>query len=299
MQVSSDVSVRRLVAIGIAVGVLFGSAVVPATDVYRCDDGAGGQVFSDRPCGERPERVRLRDSNVIKAPPVEGIRLQLLHAGRPIKSWTAATPTFTVWDEKRNTPKYTVRYHPGEDSYSFAGLVEGHYSINISIDANRENPANYPGDYRGSVRYPNIKGRDSIIPVNMEKLIRLVKPQDNRLPLVPWSTCDQVIALAPGTDLEWETLGPDVSYTFDIRRTECQPFKWKESVLNQRTTASRINLDLPVNAPGQIYTLTLKAHAAGGLPVGTLMTHGLGGYGWDYRFRIVGPPATPDRTMSK
>lgn len=262
---------------------------LPATEAYKCVDGAGNLTFSDKPCGDKHEKIQLKNPNLVTTPSSEeGIRFQLMHAGEPIKMLTTVAPTFSIWDESRKNPKYGTRYHPGENTYSFSGLAEGQYSVNISIDANRGNPGNYPGDFRGSFRYPVMNGLNTIIPVHMEKLIHLVKPQDNQFPLAPWgSSCNQVLTITPKTVLEWESLGPNVHYTFDVRRTVCEPFSWKESVLNQRVMDNRVALDLPVNKPGEMYTLTLKAHTTGGLPVGTLMTHGLNGYSWDYRFRIV------------
>jgi len=273
-------------------------AAASASEIYKCNDDRGRQVFSDKPCGDRAQRIELKDNDAQRRMKLEGTRLQLTYAGKPLKLLTQAVPTFSISTQDRKSPRHTVRYNVGEDSYSFNGLDEGQYSINVDVDANSTNPGNFPGDFRGHVRFPNIKSRDALIPVHMEQLIHLLKPQDNQLPLVPWgSGCAQVMSWVPGTVLEWESLGPGISYTVDIRRTECQPFAWKESTLSRRVLASRLDLDLPASKPNEMYTLTMKAHNTSGIPVGTLMTHGLSGYAWDYRFRIATPePKLPPTT---
>jgi len=278
---------RRILWIAPVAGL---AADLPAVEIYKCDNGRGGQVFSDKPCGDRAQRIELKDKDSPAHATHSGSALRLVYAGQPLRSIVAAAPTFSISNMNRERPKYSVRYNVSEDSYSFSGLDEGEYSINIEVDANTSNPGNFPGDYRGHARFTNIKGRSHIIPVHMERLIHLLKPQDNQLPLVPWgSGCEQVISVVPGTVLEWESLGSGVSYTLDIRRTECKPFGWKESSLSRRVTETRIPLDLQPNRPNEMYTLTMKAHDTSGTPVGTLMTHGLNGYGWDYRFRIGKP----------
>jgi len=60
-----------------------------------------------------------------------------------------------------------------------------------------------------------------------------------------------------------------------------------------RSHESRVELLIPANAPNQMYTLTMKAHSASGIPVGTLMTHGLRRKSWHYRFRIMGSKSKP------
>jgi hypothetical protein len=57
-------------------------------------------------------------------------------------------------------------------------------------------------------------------------------------------------------------------------------------VLDGTTTDLRVSLALPPNGANDFYLLNLSGRRGVGQVVGSLITHGRGGMGWDYRFRV-------------
>jgi hypothetical protein len=137
----------------------------------------------------------------------------------------------------------------------------------------------------------------AVVTVDMERIMHLTNPEDNSVPLADWgAVCSNKIEFETPVAIAWEPLGNDVTYSYSIVRTICQPFGFKNDVAGDRTTASRVVLDLPPNKEGEFYTLRLEAQKDN-RPVGSLMTHGANGWGWDYRFRVL-PKRGPTRTIS-
>ena len=56
--------------------------------------------------------------------------------------------------------------------------------------------------------------------------------------------------------------------------------------VTQATGDLRVSVPLPPNGPSDFYLLTLSGSRGTGKTVGSLITHGQGGMGWDYRFRV-------------
>jgi hypothetical protein len=56
-------------------------------------------------------------------------------------------------------------------------------------------------------------------------------------------------------------------------------------VASGTTAATELTLDLPPSAANEFYLFNLHARR-GDRTVGLITTHGQGGLGWDYRFRL-------------
>ena len=277
--------------------VIFASmtASAAAAEMYRCDDENGHVTFSDKSCGETAEKIRVElPRQSASSPPTveaEAIRMRLVHLDRPITELTSATPSLWLRDESNKSGgavKFSMRHNVKDQTFSISGIPDGRYGVGVTIDANAENPTNYPGDYYAWKTFTTTNKPGAVMLVHMERVIRMLQPQDNNFPLPLWgNACRKKIAFSGPLKFAWESLGPDVRYSYDVRRTVCEPFAMKESVVSDNTGATHVTLELPVSAPGEMYVLTLRAQGLAGQPVGTLMTHGHQGHGWDYRFRVT------------
>jgi len=166
-------------------------------------------------------------------------------------------------------------------------LTEDNYACNAEVDANTANPGLYPGDYKGTGHFSAHKTSTTSLNIDMERLIHLTRPEDNGKPMAGWGAAyfDEIRVNTP-VRFSWVPIEKDVHYTYTVKRTECDPFVIKEIVTGDTTDATNIALDLPVNREGEIYVLQIVARK-NGRNVGSLMTHGGNGWGWDYRFRVV------------
>jgi len=215
----------------------------------------------------------------------KGVRGRLTYDGRPVTEISGMRPQF--WFRDENSGKATTArtiYENGE--FQFTGLADGRYGVSIQMDINGENPISYPGDLRAWKTF-NVSGTKPVfMDVEMWKVIRMLKPEDNQVKLPDWARCceDHRPALPPKLKLEWEQLGPGVTYDYNVTKVKC-PYTSIGSAANGTTRNTSVQLDLQPNEPSEFYILTVEARK-NGVHVGTLMTHGSNGYSWDYRFTV-------------
>ncbi len=216
------------------------------------------------------------------------IKGRLYFDGKPLSDYTRAAATFRIYTEnlgKWVTPAY--EYDPETASFTLHVIAEGSYSCNVEVDANPANPERYPGDYKGANHFSAWFTSSPFLKIDMERIVHLVEPQDNGKPLVGWGAwCFDKVLFETPVRIAWEPVEKDVYYTYTVNRTECSPFAVKEMVAGDTTNETSITLDLPPNRDGEIYLVNITARK-NGRSVGSLMTHGGNGYGWDYRFRAV------------
>lgn len=256
------------------------------TLLERREAGATGPKFSSLPPTKKQDQGgRSSASKVVGSLVVKG---RLLFDGKPLTDYTKAPAAFRIYSQNLGqwvTPAY--EYDSETASFTIQVIAEDSYSCNVEVDANPANPDRYPGDYRGSAHFSVWKSSSPDVKVEMERLIHLSAPQDNSVPMVGWgAACFDKILFAPPVRIAWEPFGNDVSYTYTVSRTECSPFAVKEMVAGDTTKATSVILDLPLNRDGDIYLLQIIARK-NGRTVGSLMTHGANGWGWDYRFRAA------------
>ena len=175
-------------------------------------------------------------------------------------------------------------------SFSLKVLSEGKYSCDVKVDANPSNPAQYPGDYKGHASFSAVSKSFVNLKIDMERIIHLTKPEDNGIPMLGWgSVCFNNILFESPVQISWEPIEKDVYYTYTVNRTECDPFSQKELLAGDTITYTDISLRLPPNEEKEFYTLQITARK-NGRQIGSLMTHGENGWGWDYRFRVGKQP---------
>ena len=178
-------------------------------------------------------------------------------------------------------------YDPATGSLSLLNIPYGTFSASIRVDANKENPPLYPGDYRANIHFSVTASTSSIVKVPMERIIHLIKPQDNNVPMTGWDLpCKDKISYTSPVLFMWEPMGKGVTYTYTITTTRCNPFKQMETVAGDTTSKTQVLLSLPPSKPAEYYLLKIFAYK-NGQRIGSLMTHGSNGFSWDYRFRIT------------
>ena len=289
------------------------SAPASAAD-YKWIDKNGVVHFSDR--ADDPSATRLKQEDLPPmtetnhAPAVNlvpektflpgamTVNGRLFFDGRPLSDITKAAATFRLYSQDIKqwiTPDYA--YDAGSAAFMLKGLAAGNYTCEVKVDADPSNPAQYPGDYKGRISFTAAPTLKEAVVVDMEQIMHLTSPEDNGVALADWgAVCLNKIEFETPIAIAWEPLGEGVTYSYSIIKTVCRPFGFEEAVAGDKTTASRVVLDLPPNKEGEFYTLRLEARK-NNRPVGSLMTHGANGWGWDYRFRMV-PKRGPTRVIS-
>ncbi len=216
------------------------------------------------------------------------IKGRLYFDGKPLSDYTRAAAKFRIYTQNLGqwvTPNY--EYDPETASFTLHVIAESSYSCNAEVDANPANPERYPGDYKGVNQFSAWFTSAPFLKIDMERIVHLVAPQDNGKPLVGWGAwCFNKVLFETPVRIAWEPVEKGVAYTYTVNRTECSPFAVKEMIAGDTTNETSITLDLPPNRDNEIYLVNIVARK-NGRPVGSLMTHGDNGFGWDYRFRAV------------
>lgn len=295
----------------------FFAAAFPApasADMYKWTDKDGVVHFSTQPGDPSAELLKEKDlapmSETGEAAPsglvpdktlLPGtitVTVRLLFDGRPLSEFTTAPAVIRLFDQQLKqwfTPDHS--YDAAAGTFQLKSLAAGTYPGQVTVDADSSNPGQYPGDYKGRLAFTAVPSAPVAVTADMERIVHLVSPEDNGTPLVDWgAVCSNRVEFETPVAIAWEPIGKDVSYGYSIVRTVCRPFGFKEAVAADRTAASRVVLDLPPSREGEFYTLRLEARK-NDRPVGSLMTHGRNGWGWDYRFRVL-PKRGPTRVIS-
>jgi hypothetical protein len=157
--------------------------------------------------------------------------------------------------------------------------------MQTTVDLNPANPRSYPGDlYKWTIFETSIPPGPPLT-IDLYKVIHLKAPQDTAVPMPGWGEdCPNMFTTSTPVQVEWEAPTAGVTYGYTVERIKC-PYKRQGRVLDGTTTDLRVVLDLPPSGPNDFYLLRLDA-TRGDRIVASLITHGQGGMGWDYRFRV-------------
>lgn len=217
-----------------------------------------------------------------EAPSVKG---KLKFDGEVLWEISRVEPSF--WFRNEDTGKVAtgvVEYEKGE--YEVYGLGPGNYGVAINVDLNPENPRTYPGDLRAWRKFSVSRGQTTRLNVDLSKLIHLVKPEDNGKAIPNWGAeCQSKTSFDSPVRFEWKPIAEGAYYDYKVTKSTCSPFTYGEVVASGTTKDTRIEISLEPNRDNDIYRFTLGARKDG-RRIGSLMTHGGSGHGWDYRFRI-------------
>ena len=212
---------------------------------------------------------------------------KLLFDGKPI-SVNNKSDVF-IWMRDEGTGKSAniqVDYNVKDSSIYVEYLIPGEYGVSFNIDKNKSNLPLYPGDYRAWANFKIRKGYSIKRDINLDKIIHLTEPQDNNKIIKKWSKpCGEKMAFRSPVTFRWQSLGHNVNYKYVIRNNPCKPFKYGDALKHGETADTFVSLNLPKTAQNHQYMLELHAYRDNRL-IGSIITHGDNGYGWDYRFLI-------------
>ena len=215
------------------------------------------------------------------------VRGRLTFDGRPLSEITRTTPHFWFRNEEKNiVEEPIVEYDAGR--FTIRDLPIGRMGMSTNVDLNSENPVSYPGDLRSWTPF-EVKETDNVdVEVNMQEVIHLVEPQDNGAVMDHWGVaCKDMMLLPSPVRFVWDSMGPDVSYRIRITSMEClDTYRFRGTVVETKVASNAYTADLPPSKEDECYLFHLYA-AKNGRTIGTLMTHGKHGMGWDYRFRVL------------
>ena len=210
---------------------------------------------------------------------------RILHDGELVWNISKAQPKF--WFRNEDTGKGAdgfAEYNQGH--YEVSGLGPGRYGMSVFIDLNSENPREYPGDLRTWTGFKVTDNGPTIKDVNLTKLIHMVKPQDNGKEIPKWGAkCEERILLKGPVVFEWKPVVEGVTYGYSINKGTCKPFSYGKRIVSAKTRGTQVTIPLGASGANELYFFKLKA-VKDGRTIGTLMTHGERGHGWDYRFKV-------------
>jgi hypothetical protein len=225
---------------------------------------------------------------VVTAPFVAGTRDvvgSLKYDGKPIGLISDVEPHF--WFRNETTGKAVeaeVEYRNG--NFRFIGLEPGSYGVQTTIDHAMNNPSMYPGDFYSWTPF-TVREKNSIqLQIDLKRVIRITSPEDNGHAMPNWTIEPSKMTVLEDRDLivRWDSIAEDVYYDFEIDRMGA-PYKFLGSAASGTTQSNEVKIKLPSNGEGEYYLMKINARKDG-RQIGLLMTHGAGGMGWDYRFRV-------------
>jgi serine/threonine protein kinase len=215
------------------------------------------------------------------------LRGTVTYDGRPITQLTRVSPQF--WLRNESTGKVaTARATYQNGAFTIHGLAPGPYGINIRFDAVAGNPIAYPGDFYAWRQFDVPESGAAELSVDVVRLIHLVSPQDNGAVLDGWGeACEgRRPAFRRAVTFAWEPLEQGADYHWQVTRVDCS-FTSQVPAAAGKTTSTSVRLELEPNRPDEFYMFNLSA-TRGERRIGSIMTYGSFGHGWDYRFVVAG-----------
>lgn len=237
---------------------------------------------------EAPKPVSAVVQPVAKQQPVIGISKDvqghLYFDGDPIEEFSTAPPHF--WFRNEDTGKaISVEAVYRDGMFRFIGLPNGTYGVQATVEGSMNNPPMYPGDYYSWTQF-TVRDKNPQLRIDLKRIIHITSPENNNVSMPNWSIEPSRMTALPNEEIRisWDSLGSDVFYDYKIS-VMGNPYKFLATAAAGTTTKTSVTLVLPSNLEDGYYLLTIEARKDG-RQVGLLMTHGAGGMGWDYRFRV-------------
>jgi hypothetical protein len=205
--------------------------------------------------------------------------------GKPIGNFSNVQPHF--WFRNEDTGKAVsaeAEYKNG--MFSFIGLPPGTYGVQTTVDASMNNPSIYPGDYYAWTQFTVREKNNPQLKIDLKRVIHLTSPENNNVSMPNWTIeISKMTVLQDGkVKISWDSLGENVFYDYKISQV-ASPYKFIGIAASGTITETSVIVNLPSNSKDEYYLLTVEARKDG-RQIGLLMTHGAGGMGWDYRFRV-------------
>lgn len=205
--------------------------------------------------------------------------------GDPIAEYSKVQPNFWFRDEESGKGiSAEAEYKDG--MFRFVGLPPGTYGVQTTVDAVMNNPSMYPGDYYAWTQFNVRANNNPQLRIDLKRVIHLTSPENNNVAMPNWTIEPSKMTLLPDgkVKITWDSLGENVFYDYKVSQMGA-PYKFLSTVASGTITKNSVVVDLPSNSQDEYYLLTIEARKDG-RQIGLLMTHGAGGMGWDYRFRV-------------
>jgi serine/threonine protein kinase len=208
----------------------------------------------------------------------------LFFDGNPIEEYSTSPPHF--WFRNEDTGKAVSAEAIYRDGmFRFVGFPNGTYGVQTSVEGSMNNPPLYPGDYYSWTQF-TVRDKNPQLQIDLKRIIHLNSPENNNVSMPNWSIEPSRMTALPNGEvvISWDSLGSDVFYDYKVSVMGA-PYKFLATAASGTTTKTSVTVVLPANVEDGYYLLTIEARKDG-RQVGLLMTHGAGGMGWDYRFRV-------------
>lgn len=224
------------------------------------------------------------------------IPLALRFNGEPLT--VSVTPEFTCFSYTANRwvgCEARRAQQPGE--YSLPSLPSGKYRLHVSIDENRANPRNFPGDYEAQKNF-EVTAQDPLprIEVDVPRLLHLTRPGDNARPIdgmltgcatqPRFETARYAWTPRAKIDFGWEPVVEGAEYRYFLFAFPCNAGGAQRKLIEDKTLQATLALDLPPLPDNEYYLFRVEAWKDGRM-IGDLYTHDSGAHSWNYRFRIA------------
>lgn len=292
------------------VSFVFGLASTTYAEVYKWVDSEGRTHFGDN----APDEVKsldLSDVRVVNTLPAgdsskpygaennfvqgsgkylskeQSISGRLLIDGEVISVERSEDVMFWIQDSNTHaSTRINVKYDLHTGRYQSINIPPGDYSLTINVNKNRDNGTLYPGDYRGRIEFSITEAYSVKHDFNLEKMINILEPENNTDLVKSWGRCDELIRYPSPVTFSWLPTGRNLIYKYEVRRHQCEPFKYGDVVKSGSTRDTRIDLELPALESNHRYEFKIAAYR-GDKVAATMVVHGLSGYSWGYSFGIL------------
>jgi hypothetical protein len=212
---------------------------------------------------------------------------EILYNGANVTLETSQRPTFWFRNETtgESIDSVTVSYDAASGRYGVRGLPETLVGISISIQA-PGTAETAPGNYRSwsTVDLSDLEEvAAAAYDLDVWLIMRLLEPYDNSNPMTLATYPEHASPLT----FTWESIEGATRYDAVVAEYDDAPYGFLETVVAETLTDTTLTLPLAASEPATHYEFYVNAFNAGGDRIGYYMTTYAGGYGWDYRFRIV------------
>jgi hypothetical protein len=191
------------------------------------------------------------------------VKANLLYNGESITKLSGLTPEFHLYKGFLSKEVTNVfKYNNGE--LVIENLAPGDYSLETALDAEKEGPAGYPGDF---VNWKSFTAGENPVymDIDLQKLIHLEKPMDNGKFLLK----NERIPFADPLLFKWESLGDNVNYDYGIIKNKTilddmgKVSSQTSTILGNTTVDTEIKLNLKATEKDETYYFYLYARKNG------------------------------------
>lgn len=195
------------------------------------------------------------------------IQGEMRYLNTPLTKITQAKPTIQLRNLDTNQVLDLAADIEG-DYYKVRNIPLGRYRLNMQIDANEQNPKNYPGDLIAETTFDLNESKETInLPIALRYIMHLVKPIDSNK-LLP----SEPKIHKRGMAFLWRPVPQATHYVYKIGRTTLEgAIPKSESTKETKKPVAKVKLGALND--GEFYTFKLEAFNKD-TPIGILQVRG-------------------------